>query len=982
MALPNPSGDASAALPRATASSPVALARALDNPARLQALWRLQLEGAEGAAAFARPARLARQFLGVPISFVTLAEAQRILFKAVEGAPDGMSVPGETRAAGSFTEQVVTTGQPLVVEDARQHPQFRDNPAVREHGLVAYLGCPLVSPDGFVLGTLGVMDYRARQWAAHERELLGELAQLVNAAIATRHQRLAAEESLQQSQERLQKILGWADCLVWEAEVDCTEADWNWRFAIHPSGLFFRLFGERVPPPNVGLWYRFQIPEQAEMDRRSRAAMLSGQASYTQEFRAFHAGCTTWIHETVNISRVGTHHFQLVGVATDVTARCEAEQALRANEELTRRFAEHAPASVAMFDGQMRYLVHSAQWLVEHRLPSASLVGRSYYEVFPDTSAERRALHDRCLAGAVERREADLVVEPDGTRRWVQWEMRPWHHPTGAIGGVVMFTRDITQRKQLEESLALARDQALDASRLKSEFLANMSHEIRTPMNGIIGMAGLLLETTLDEAQRNMGRVIAQSAESLLAIINEILDFSKIEAGKLRIENAPFALRPLMADTLELLAPQARGKGLELTGTVDPRLPACVVGDAARLRQIMLNLVGNAVKFTEQGQVTVQVAPRDAAAGGAGVRLTVRDTGPGIAREMHPYLFQPFVQADGSHARRHGGTGLGLAISRRLVELMGGRIGFQSTPGAGTEFWVELMLPPGEEARTLAAPASPAPPSGAPVPPANPPPPALNLRVLLVEDFRANQLVAELLLRKLGCTVTLANNGQEALDRLARESFQVVLMDCQMPVLDGFEATRRIRSGQLPGVDARIPIIALTAYAMASDEEKCRAAGMDAYLTKPLRGAALQQALSRWQGGRASAIVPGAAPSTPPVALIDVEAIKGNLALPEERFRSMMGEVVELYLTQEPIQRAQMEEGFGARKVEATAFPAHRLAGALSVFGAPKVQDLLLQIERAARAEAWEDVNRQLIAVRPLLDRLRREAEHLQTTLR
>ncbi len=579
-------------------------------------------------------------------------------------------------------------------------------------------------------------------------------------------------------------------------------------------------------------------PDDLDTDLRQMEELRSGgQRSYRMEKRYFHReGRVVWVRLTVSLVRDSAgepSHF--ISQIEDITLQHRFEEALRDSEERTRLFAEHAPASVAMFDRGMRYLVVSRQWQIDYHLEDQAIIGRSYYDVFPEIPDRWRDIHRRCLEGAVEKAEADLFERADGTQQWLRWEIRPWFDSERGIGGIVMFSQDITQRKQLEENLSRARDEALEASRFKSEFLANVSHEIRTPMNGIIGMAGLLVDTPLTSEQAEMARVIQGSAESLLSIVNDILDFSKIEAGKLTLVIAPLELRPVVDEVVALLAPRAKEKGLDLISVLEPGTDLALQGDAGRIRQVLLNLAGNAVKFTERGCVRIEVSARRSPGGRSRVRFAVRDTGIGISRKAQAWLFQPFTQADGTTTKRFGGTGLGLAISRQLVDLMGGEIGFESTEGQGSCFWFEL---------TLGGPASAAPVTRVA-------PPLIGLgavagpRLLLAEDNQVNQTVARRMLEKLGCSVDVVANGRLALEALARGRFDAVLMDCQMPDLDGYETTRRIRLGEVPGADPLIPIIALTAFAMPGDRLKCIEAGMNDYLSKPVRSEDLQAALVR-----------------------------------------------------------------------------------------------------------------------------------------
>jgi PAS domain S-box-containing protein len=670
-----------------------------------------------------------------------------------------------------------------------------------------------------------------------------------------------------------------------------------------------------------------------------------------------------------------------LGTVLDITEQKRLERALQASEAEMRLRYEIAPDMFASVDSATGTIVECNQTLAAALgRAKAEIIGRAVADLYHPDSLPAVTLAFQAFAGTGKISDVELQLRhQDGRALDVSLSASAMRDELGGIVKAILVMRDITERKQVALELARARDEALSAVRAKSAFLATMSHEIRTPMNAIIGMTDLLLNTPLDAAQRDLASTVRGAGEVLLDIINDILDYSKIEAGKFVIESIDFDVRALVEEVVNLLADRAHQKHLELTALVDPNVPGLLGGDPTRLRQVLLNLASNAIKFTGRGEVIVRAAAQAETTAAAVVRFSVEDTGIGIAPDDQRRLFQPFSQVDSSTTRQYGGTGLGLAISSQLVELMGGEIGVTSAKGAGSTFWFtlpfkkrpDLALPAridrngfhgvrvlvlddnashralldqqlsphglrvdlaesGEEAlrRLRAASASGHPyrlvlsdsmmpgmdgfefarhvkadPALADIqlllltsaaqrdrmaeadragfaalllkpireaevlscvrsvlglqtePGADTPivtarqliETRTRPRVLVAEDNPVNQKVAVLMLERLGCHVDVVPDGREAVAALRRATYDLVLMDCQMPNLDGFQATVEIR--RLEPAIPRVPIVAMTANALEGDREKCLASGMDDYIAKPVKRQQLEQVVHRWTRG-------------------------------------------------------------------------------------------------------------------------------------
>jgi PAS domain S-box-containing protein len=568
----------------------------------------------------------------------------------------------------------------------------------------------------------------------------------------------------------------------------------------------------------------------------------------------------------------------ILGVARDLTERKRMEEKLRRIAAVVEACTDFI--GLASVDGEVLYVNPAGRQFVGLDDEDHPAKGTRLIEYVADE--DRQNLLDNILPQIA--REGRWAGE-NRFKNFRTGALTPmWHSvfyitdpQTGQRTAMATICRDLSERKRSESELRAAQQAAEVGNRAKSRFLANMSHEIRTPLNGILGMTALLLTTTLSPEQRHYAEIVHSSGENLLALINQILDLSKIEAGKVALEKLDFELETVLKEATQTIALEARNKGLEFTLVVDPGVPLFLRGDPVRLRQVISNLAANAVKFTFAGGVSILVEAAGQEDGLVTLQFAVRDTGIGVAPEQAGNLFSPFAQADESTTRKFGGTGLGLAISKQLVELMGGHIGCESEPGRGSCFSFTALV----EKRPGGAVALPA-ATVTSVPDVSAALDKQGLRILVAEDNAVNSQVVLAILNHLGYSAETVVNGSEAVETLKAGQYDLVLMDCQMPEMDGYEATGLIRDPTTGALNPRIPIVALTASAMTGDREKCIAAGMDDYLSKPIRPDSLRRILGKWLGGAQQKVTTDVAhpPENPPEdsSVFDPAARRGQNA--------------------------------------------------------------------------------------------------------
>lgn len=758
----------------------------------------------------------------------------------------------------------------------------------------------------------------------------------------------SAEIEIDTERQRLANIIEGTNVGTWEWNIQTGETVFNERWA-HILGYTL----EEISPVSIRTWIDLIHPEDMRKSDELLKRHFAGELEYYEsEMRMRHRnGEWMWILDRGKVIKWDNDRKPLImsGMHADINERKQIEEKLEKNRSLMESIISILPGVLNVVDTNYNIIaVNNTDFRLKNTKYDSlvELTGKKCYEVFMD----RPSPCPWCKVGEAISTGKTIFEEttPNHMReiksgKALQLTTTPIRDKHGSIIGVVEYGVDVT-------SLRNAKLEAEAANKAKSEFLANMSHEIRTPMNGVIGMASLLTDTRLSDEQRHYVETIRKSGDTLLELINDILDISKIEAGKMELEKMDVYLPGLLEELVSLLSVKAHDKGLQLKYIVEPGIPTYVRTDPSKLKQVLINLAGNAIKFTHSGEIVIHVTHAPENRPNEKLLFSVKDTGIGIAADKMGLLFNKFSQVDASTIRQYGGTGLGLAISKELVGIMGGDIGVRSQEGKGSEFWFTINVEKGSPSSWEKAQDAPSTGSSPGVGGTQ----SGNISILIVEDNIVNLSVVQGMLGKAGFNADVATDGVEALEMLTKKQYDLVLMDVQMPRMDGFEATRRIRDARSAVLNHKIPVIAMTAHAMKGDRERCMEAGMDDYISKPLSLQSLREMITKWTYAQKEddpLIRTAERKDATRQIVFDVEPFMERMMGDRELARRLRS----IFIKNMPKLLEDLKEAINKKEIDSVYSYAHSIKGSAANMGGLAMSTVALEIETSARSGKIEE---------------------------
>jgi PAS domain S-box-containing protein len=781
--------------------------------------------------------QLAAEVCDVPMALIGFINGDRLWFKSHVGT-DTLEIDRQQTICGHMIEQ----RKVMIIPDATKDDRFKDMPTVKNGRVRFYAGAPLITPEGVVVGSLCVLSPQTKTLSETQIKSLERLARMVvrflEARITDIDEKKQAQDDLQKQKDFLNAVLE----NLYDGVIAC-DADGKVSLSNGSSRRFHGLekaYDEDVPPEKWASYFQLfhadgetlMKMEEIPLYRALQGGIISDEEMVVRSV----SGKKTKLQMNGQ-SIFGKDGTKLGAVITlrDITEHREAVSREQATSMTLKKLIDMVPVGIAILDEDKKITTWNKANEQITGWTEAELLGKSIYKTVEDSDPDTRTMSDQ-VNKRLEKYSGEMeYVTKSGQVVDLHISIVPLFDGEGKRNGSLSVGVNISDLRERERRLMEANRALKEASAAKSDFLTNMSHEIRTPLNGVIAMSELMGMTEMTGEQLEMLQTVQSSASHLLSIVDDILDFAKVESGNLRVEHVKFDLQDIVEQSIRSVMPFAEAKSLKVTTSLPAHLRNSFNGDPGRICQVLLNLIGNAIKFTEKGEVSVALSASKVINGKSVVRFEVSDTGIGIPTNQLDKLFKAFSQADGSMTRKYGGTGLGLSIAHGLIDLMDGEIGVDSIEGQGSKFWftVPLEMIGVEKKQVIAATTQ----TIADIPSIS------GMHILVAEDNAVNQTIAKAMLTKLGATCEVVENGKLALEALESGKYDLILMDCQMPEMDGYEATRTIRLNESADIQT-IPIVALTAHAMAGDREKCLDAGMDDYLTKPIHMKNLAQAIS------------------------------------------------------------------------------------------------------------------------------------------